>query len=388
MKNTLTPTRSFVSALAAASLLLTGILGSAMPAQASKSNTIVANETVVSKELVKDKTLVVTGFLPNSTSLTASMKKRIEKFIADNPDFDFVRCQGFADRSGSPATNRRLGVERATSGCAIAVKANPEVEVSLQVGKWDRQFSGANIRRLSITLSNFATASITTTYNANGGAQGITKKKETAGTPKILPTPTREGYVFSGWFTEQFAGTYVGAAGESYIPNRSQTLWAQWFTPSSASSGSSTPTVSINFSLGIDHDLIAEEGIRQHGIDSSQTVQWYIDRDTAEAVEIYCSLVGPRSVEVSYFVGAARGQAVSLGTAIIPPCSANRPGSVRFTGDLENVERGSLITVIVSYDVEATPSGDWVPGADGFEFEIESTGRSNRLSFDGIFMAG
>ena len=43
-----------------------------------------------------------------------------------------------------------------------------------------------------------------------------------------LPTPTRTGYTFAGWYTAASGGTKVGDAGETYSPTENITLYAQW----------------------------------------------------------------------------------------------------------------------------------------------------------------
>ena len=43
-----------------------------------------------------------------------------------------------------------------------------------------------------------------------------------------LPTPSREGHTFNGWYTAKSGGTKVGNAGASYTPSATVTLYAQW----------------------------------------------------------------------------------------------------------------------------------------------------------------
>lgn len=43
-----------------------------------------------------------------------------------------------------------------------------------------------------------------------------------------LPTPTRTGYTFRGWYTDATGGTGVGDAGADYSPTSTLTLYAQW----------------------------------------------------------------------------------------------------------------------------------------------------------------
>jgi uncharacterized repeat protein (TIGR02543 family) len=44
-----------------------------------------------------------------------------------------------------------------------------------------------------------------------------------------LPSPSRPGYLFNGWFDSDSGGTFIGSAGGSYTPpNTNKTLYAQW----------------------------------------------------------------------------------------------------------------------------------------------------------------
>ena len=99
-----------------------------------------------------------------------------------------------------------------------------------------------------------AYADITVTFNPNGGSVSPTSKPysptKAYGT---LPTATRTGYDFDGWYTASNGGTKVTTA--STVPTSAHTLWAQWtkkpiYTPSnvSASDGSSTAGVTISWS--------------------------------------------------------------------------------------------------------------------------------------------
>ena len=67
----------------------------------------------------------------------------------------------------------------------------------------------------------------TVTYNANGGTCG-TASATYQGTALTLPTPTRTGYTFNGWYTAASGGTKIGDAGASYTPSANITLYAQW----------------------------------------------------------------------------------------------------------------------------------------------------------------
>ena len=90
----------------------------------------------------------------------------------------------------------------------------------------------------------------TVTFNANGGS--VSPTSATAGNDGTvtLPTPSaRTGYDFGGWYTEASGGTSVGAAGASYTPTSSTTIYAHWTAHThtiSWSNSNSTTTVTLN----------------------------------------------------------------------------------------------------------------------------------------------
>lgn len=70
-----------------------------------------------------------------------------------------------------------------------------------------------------------------------------------------LPTPTRTGYTFSGWYTASSGGTKIGNGGASYTPTANITLYAQW-TPNTIKitfdrNGGSGGTSNIWYKYGI-----------------------------------------------------------------------------------------------------------------------------------------
>ena len=72
------------------------------------------------------------------------------------------------------------------------------------------------------------------TFDANGGQCGTTSMyTDTAGKLSALPTPTRGGYTFNGWFTEQSGGTAVTA---ETVYDKNTTLYAHWTAIPSGSS--------------------------------------------------------------------------------------------------------------------------------------------------------
>lgn len=90
-----------------------------------------------------------------------------------------------------------------------------------------------NCENGSVPTGSFSTTiNYTVTYDANSGNCGQTVGYATSASATVtLPTPTRSGYIFAGWYTAASGGTRVGGAGESYTPSANITLYAQWGKP-------------------------------------------------------------------------------------------------------------------------------------------------------------
>ncbi len=71
-------------------------------------------------------------------------------------------------------------------------------------------------------------ASITVSFNANGGTVSpISKTYSIGGKYLDMPTPTRKGYIFDGWYSATNGGTKV-ANGSALVSSSSHTLYAHW----------------------------------------------------------------------------------------------------------------------------------------------------------------
>ena len=78
-------------------------------------------------------------------------------------------------------------------------------------------------KSVSITV-----ATQTVTFNANGGSCSTSTQNYTVGgTYSSLPTPTRTGYSFSGWYTSSSGGTRITTS-STVTSSSTRTLYAQW----------------------------------------------------------------------------------------------------------------------------------------------------------------
>ena len=80
----------------------------------------------------------------------------------------------------------------------------------------------------------------TVTFNPNGGTVSPPSVTVTSGqTIGTLPTPTRSGYTFDGWYTELIGGTQITS---SYIPTATRSVYAHWTQIMAANIGYTPPS--------------------------------------------------------------------------------------------------------------------------------------------------
>ncbi|MGN1169387.1 MAG: InlB B-repeat-containing protein, partial [Acutalibacteraceae bacterium] len=95
-------------------------------------------------------------------------------------------------------------------------------------------------------------------FNANGGSCSTANKTVTySDIYGDLPTPTKAGYTFNGWFTETIGGSQVTASTTAWLLS-DQTLYAQWtpkiytvnFDPNGGSCGTASKIVTYDSTYG------------------------------------------------------------------------------------------------------------------------------------------
>jgi uncharacterized repeat protein (TIGR02543 family) len=107
---------------------------------------------------------------------------------------------------------------------------------------WSLTRNGAKINSLtytptsSLTLYAIWNKSIyTITYGAQGGSVAIASEQiEADGAGVILPAATKSNFFFKGWYDATTGGNLIGAAGASYLPTSSISIYAQWVQSSLA----------------------------------------------------------------------------------------------------------------------------------------------------------
>ncbi len=95
---------------------------------------------------------------------------------------------------------------------------------------WSEDQTGGYVqfKKTNCSLTYTAQPTYTVTFNPNGGTVSTVSKTVTNGSPYgTLPTPSRTGYSFLGWFTAATGGTQI-TANTTVNLTANQTLYAQW----------------------------------------------------------------------------------------------------------------------------------------------------------------
>jgi uncharacterized repeat protein (TIGR02543 family) len=95
----------------------------------------------------------------------------------------------------------------------------------------------------SASKVNGIPAGVAVTYNAttNGGTSGTASATYSKPTALVLPTASKTGFTFSGWYTAATDGTLIGGAGGNYSPNSSASIVNRSLTSNVATLTTSSP---------------------------------------------------------------------------------------------------------------------------------------------------
>ena len=104
------------------------------------------------------------------------------------------------------------------------------------------------------------------TYEANGGSVSPANASAGNNGSVTLPTPTRTGYTFNGWFSEASGGAKIGNGGASYTPTGDITIHAQWtinsykitITTSNSSTAVTVNGTTVNSGGSVTYDSVVK----------------------------------------------------------------------------------------------------------------------------------
>jgi uncharacterized repeat protein (TIGR02543 family) len=137
-----------------------------------------------------------------------------------------------------------MGNQSFTHGVATTLNASLYTRANYVFYRWATAADGSgttysNLAQVTLTAgvtlyAQWTPNTYVVTYNYNeatGGNSTTTASFTTAGTGITLPTPTKTGYTFAGWFSNASLLASIGSAGASYLPTGttlSLTAYAKW----------------------------------------------------------------------------------------------------------------------------------------------------------------
>jgi uncharacterized repeat protein (TIGR02543 family) len=157
------------------------------------------------------------------------------------------------------------------TGGAISSAPTPPTKANYTFAGWSDTDGGSAVtfpfthgKTANFTVYALWTANayvLTYVYNsATGDSSTVTSSFTTGGTAITLPTPTRTGYTFAGWYADALFVTSIGAGGATHSPTGTSltpTAYAKWtginrtVTYSAATAtGGAVPTDASNYIIG------------------------------------------------------------------------------------------------------------------------------------------
>lgn len=133
--------------------------------------------------------------------------------------------------------NTVVAIKKVTYGGTYGTLPTPPAKAGHIFQGWYTATSGGSLVTAGTKVTNpkdhslytrYKAVTMTVTFNANGGSCSTKTKTVTYGsTYGTLPTPTRNGYTFAGWYTAASGGTKVVST-TKVTKTTNHTLYAQW----------------------------------------------------------------------------------------------------------------------------------------------------------------
>ena len=192
----------------------------------------------------------------------------------------------------------------------------------------------------------FAQAPIyTITYDyasATSGNSTTSSDYTLGGTSITLPTPSRTGYTFSGWFNQASGGSKIGDGGATYSPTSSATIYAQW---AASSVTIATPNTGLTGTVG-----------------TSFTLNNTVTGGTGSGTYALASGSLPGSVSLNSSTGVISGTPTTAGTFAITVLFTDTSGATATTNSF---------SIVIAAAAALTPTfGTPTATATGFTVNI------------------
>ena len=150
------------------------------------------------------------------------------KYAALNHWYTYIVVQGKESRQSAPQFNVDYYIKYGGSDLKAAFGTNRLAYVShwMSAGIYEGRKGAASV---DTTTSDLYPNRAWVANLATRQGETVTLTADWTPGSVTLPTATRPGYQFAGWYTETEGGTFIGNAGETYTPTANGgTLYAHW----------------------------------------------------------------------------------------------------------------------------------------------------------------
>jgi uncharacterized repeat protein (TIGR02543 family) len=184
------------------------------------------------------------------------------------------------------------------TGCSsVTISSNTATCVTNALAAGTRSIRANYSGNSSYASSVSSSASITVldkytiTYDNRGGTQPTASAEFiVGGSALVLPTPTRNSYVFTGWYDASTNGTKLGDADGPYTPTSTRTVYARWVQTSLYGMGASTKIGTVTTVDGVGNGFSASTSSTSVQVDyvadalpAGTVIDVYLITDTTRA---------------------------------------------------------------------------------------------------------
>ena len=253
----------------------------------------------------------------NNIGLTGSNKIVLIGNLSENAEIG-------VNTSITPTKDKPVVIAEAGNGADVNLAAcvnqfksdDPQYEVARQDNT------------LVLKVKENPTIQYTVTFDPSGGSvTSTTATTNAAGKLESLPTPTREGYTFNGWYTKQTGGMKIM---EDHVFEGNATIYAQWIENSTEntftvtfdpSSGSVTPTTATTNTAG------KLESFPTPTRDGFTFVGWYTAATGGEKIENSYIFTDNATIYAQWTKNGSSGGSGSGGGYYTPSSAVTTSGS-------------------------------------------------------------